>query len=155
MTAATTLPARVIPLRRDSGTRPGRRERIQPASPQSGLSRAVKLGARERSGNGDLNQALCERCGTWLGPLAGRVVPRIEALPDGTVPGGLAAAVVLCGPAGCSAAAGPAGGWKLPAGTDPRQAPIDLAVAGGATVPAWLSATRPEYLSKPERGTAA
>jgi hypothetical protein len=156
-----------VPLRLTAGTHAGPcagQRTVWPAIPaQAGLSRDQKLKARTRAGNGDLNRAACEGCGTFLGPLAGEVRARVLPGPDGTVPGGLAAAVLLCGSVaggtGCAAAAARRDprmtGFQLVAGTDPARVPVVFRAAAGYTTPVWLSASRPAYLSRPPEGAAA
>jgi hypothetical protein len=64
------------------------------------FSRAVKLAARTRAGNGDPDDSRCERCGCWLGRDGGQVQHRLARGSGGSsnpLVSSLSNAALLCG----------------------------------------------------------
>lgn len=122
----STLPARTVPLLRETGLKrtggPERRTGLRNTGSHAGgfpaagsgvspksksaargkgeFSRAVKLQVRKRAGNGEIENAACEACGIWLGRYGGQVqhvVGRgIGGCKDEVI-NGVVNAALLCG----------------------------------------------------------
>ncbi|HZR50048.1 MAG TPA: hypothetical protein VFB06_11070 [Streptosporangiaceae bacterium] len=105
----------------------------------TGFSRAVKILVRQRAGGGDIEQALCEACGVWCGPLLGEIQHIVARGMGGTslaVLNSPANSGLLCGSAvlrsGCHGAAEKRDpqleirGFYIKGGRDPRTVPMTL-----------------------------
>jgi hypothetical protein len=156
--------ARTTPLARTSGlsrSRTGRKPQRD-----TGFSRSVKLAVRTRAGNGDIDAAMCERCGIWLGRYGGQVQHVVARGMGGTSNPVLATAAdgaLLCGtPDDKSTCHGLAEsrdpevrdqGFWLPQGSDPRLEPMMLHSAHGSGLTVWRSEDGRYLFEAP--GTAA
>ena len=115
---------------------------VQPPKPPrlTGFPARVKLQVRKRAGNGEIEAALCEACGQWLGRYGGQVQHIVARGMGGTsdpVLSTSANGALLCGltpqdPDGCHYLAEARHreirdrGFWLPQGSDPRDVPMTL-----------------------------
>ena len=77
-----------------------RSPRQRKAPRDTGFSRPVKLAVRARAGNGEIEDAECEGCGTFLGAVGGQVHHRLARQAGGcklAVVNSAANALLLCG----------------------------------------------------------
>jgi hypothetical protein len=122
----------------------------------TGFSRAVKLAARTRAGNGDPEDSRCECCGCWLGRDGGQVQHRLARASGGSsnpLVSSLSNAALLCGTSltGCHGEAESrrpdramkAKGFVIDHGVgpdfDPRYVPIALGSQFGSGMRVWLA----------------
>jgi hypothetical protein len=117
----------------------------------TGFSRTVKLAARARAGNGDIDEACCEACGIWLGRYGGEIQHRKARGSGGTSAGiidSIVNASLLCGSGalrtGCHGLCEnrdegmQARGFWLKSGQDPVTETIALQSVHGSGVTVYL-----------------
>jgi hypothetical protein len=132
----------------------------------TGFSARVKLAVRARAGDGEIDDARCEACDTWLGRYGGQVQHIVARGAGGTSNPVLATivnAALLCGTPqdkktchGLAESRDPgmrARGFWLPQGTDPRLKPMMLASRYGSGALTWRSEDG-EYLFEAPAGAA-
>jgi hypothetical protein len=70
-----------------------------PPRPETGFPLSVRLAARKRSGDGEVDEARCESCGVWLGRYGGEIQHRLARGSGGSrsaVVNGISNAALLC-----------------------------------------------------------
>ena len=134
--------------------------KLTPPAP-SEFSRETKLMARLRAGNGEIEAAMCEACGLWLGRCGGQVQHIVGRGMGGcrdAIINGITNAALLCGTpsTGCHGLATAFGaeigarGFWLKHGTDPRFAPMMLASPHGSGILVWRSADGRYLFEQPD-----
>jgi hypothetical protein len=155
----------VSPQVRNAAGKTSSSGKLTPPAPGE-FSRETKLLTRFRAGNGEIEAALCEACGRWLGRHEGQVQHIIGRGMGGCrdeVINSIVNAALLCGTplTGCHGLAtafdadiGARGFW-LPRGTDPRLAPMMLASEHGSGVLVWRSPGGRYLFERPDLGLAS